>query len=57
MFRAGDAARAVLAGDEAALAVARVAVGVVGGFAEDAHAAAFLVPAHDAVVRDVAPQQ
>src|SRR6185295_14117837 len=50
-------ARVVLAGDEAALAVARVAVGVVGGLAINAGAAGLFVPAHDAVVRDVAPQQ
>src|SRR5204863_8634256 len=40
-----------------ALAVARVAVRIVGGLAIDADAAGFLVPAHDAVVRDVAPKQ
>ena len=54
---ARDAARVVLAGDEAALAVAGVAVGVVGGLAEYADRAGLLLPAHDAVVGDVAPQQ
>ena len=39
-----DAARAVLAGDEAALAVARVAVAVVRGLAEYADGAGLLVP-------------
>src|SRR5260221_3552403 len=53
---AGDAARAVLAGDEAALAVARIAVAVVRGLPEDAHAGT-LDELHDAVVRDVAPQE
>ena len=47
----------MLAGDEAALAVAGVAVGVIGGLAEDADPAGLLVPAHDAVVGNVAPQK
>ena len=54
---AGHAPRIVLAGDQPALAIARVAVGVVGGLAEDADAAGLLLPAHDAVVGDVAPHQ
>ena len=54
---ARHAPRAVLAAQQAALAVARVAVGEVGGLAERAHGAGLLVPAHHAVVGDVAPQQ
>ncbi len=54
---ARDPPSAVLAGDQAALAVAGVAVGVVGGLAVDAHPPGLLVPAHDAVVGNVAPQQ
>src|SRR5579872_4418699 len=50
-------APAVLAGDEAPLPVAGVAVGVVRWLAKDADRAGLLVPAQDAVVRDVAPQQ
>ena len=46
----------MLAGDEAALAVARVAVGVVRLGAEDGEAAVLLVELHDPVVRDVADQ-
>src|SRR6185503_8853466 len=53
----GDAAGVVLAGDQTPLAIARVAVGVVRGLAEDAHRAGLLVPAHDPVVRDVAPEE
>ena len=49
--------RVVLAGDEPALAVAGVAVRVVGRLAIDRRAAGLLIPAQDAVVRDVAPQQ
>ena len=52
-----DAAAAVLAADEAALAVAGVAVGEVGGLAVDADRARLLLPLEDAVVGDVAPQQ
>jgi hypothetical protein len=47
----------MLAGDEAALAVAGVAVGEVRRLAEDRDRAAFLVIAQDAVVGDVAPQE
>src|SRR5580698_1739192 len=57
MLGAGDAARAVLAGDEPALAVAGVPVGIVGWFAEDADRAGLLFPLEDAAVGDVAPQQ
>ena len=56
IFGAGDAP-AVLGGDQPALAVAGVAVGVVRGLPIDAGRAGPLVPAHDAVVGDVAPQQ
>src|SRR4051794_20520366 len=54
---AGHPPRVVLAGDEPALAVARVAVRVVRRGAEDADVPVLLEPAHDAVVRDVAPQE
>ena len=43
----------VLAGDEAPLAIAGVAVGVVGMGAEDADVAVLLQPAHHPVVRNV----
>ena len=42
MFGARDPARVVLAGDQPALAVARVAVGIVGRSAEDADMAVIL---------------
>ena len=57
VFGAGDPPPAVLAGDQAALAIAGIAVGVVGGLAIDAGPSGLLVPAHDAVVGNVAPQQ
>src|ERR1051326_3723109 len=57
IFGAGQALRVHLPGDKTALAVAGVAVGVMGGPTEDADGAGFLLPFHDAVVRDVAPQQ
>src|SRR5262245_59765369 len=47
----------MLAGDESALPVTGVAVGVVGGLTEDADPAGLLVPAHDAVVGNVAPKE
>ena len=47
----------MLAGDESALPVACVAVGVVRGVTEDADPARLFVPAYDAVVRNVAPQE
>src|SRR6267142_3001264 len=47
----------MLAGDESALAVAGVAIGMVGGLTEDADPPGVLVPAHDAVIRNVAPQE
>src|SRR5207237_402146 len=56
MLGARQAPRVVLAGDETALAVASVAVGVVLGLAVDAGAPGHLVPAQDAVVWDVAPK-
>src|SRR5690606_10590017 len=52
---AGDATPAVFAGNQAALQVERVAVGVIGGLAECLHAAVALVPAQHPVVGDVAP--
>ena len=57
VLRARDAPRVMLAGDEPALAVAGVAVGIVGGPAEVAEGAGNLVPFHDPVVGDVAAQQ
>src|SRR5262249_20500571 len=51
------APRVVLARDEPALAVARVAVGVVGGAPEHGDGARLFVPTHDAVVGNVAPQE
>ena len=58
LLGAGDAAGdRMLAGDEPALTVARVAVGVVGVGAEHAGLAGFLVELHDAVVGDVGKQQ
>src|SRR5438445_5696232 len=54
---ARHAPRVVLAGEQPPLAVARIAVGVVRGLAEHADRAGFLLPLHDAVVRDVAPQK
>src|SRR5262245_27159452 len=47
----------MLAGDEAALAVAGIAICVVRRLAIDAHASCSFIPAHDAVVGDVAPKQ
>src|SRR5262245_44636386 len=47
----------MLAGNESALAVTGVAVGVVGGLTEDVDPASLLVPAHDAVIGNVAPQE
>src|SRR5262249_21327080 len=55
-LRARDAARTVLAADEATLAVPRVTVGVVGWVAEGADRLP-LDPAQDAVVGDVAPHE
>ena len=52
----GDPPHPVLAGDEAPLAVAGVAVGVVRRLPEDRGLAGFLVPSEDAVVGNVAPQ-
>src|SRR5262249_34009625 len=52
-----DAAGIVLTRHQPALAVARVAIGVVRRLAEDAHRAGLLLPLHDPVVRDIAPEQ
>src|SRR6185295_1765438 len=57
VLRARHAAAVVLARHEAALAVARIAVGEVRRLAEYADRARLLVPSHDPVVRDVAPQE
>ena len=57
VFGARDPPRLVLAGDEAALAIATIAVGVVGRLAIDADRAGGLVVAHQPIVRDVAPDQ
>src|SRR6185503_12914932 len=54
---ARDAPRAMLAGDEAALAIARVAVGEVGRRAKGRDLARLLVPAQDALVGNVAPEK
>ncbi len=47
----------MFAGDQPALPVAGIAVGVVGRLAEHARRAGFLVPAPDAIARHVAPEQ
>src|SRR5262252_1707645 len=57
IFGTRHAPGVVLAGDEAALAVARVAVGVVRRLAVHGGAARLLIPPQDAIVRNVAPQQ
>ena len=56
VFGAGDASGAVFAGDEAALVVAGVAIAKVGGLAKDTEGAVAFVPAHDAVVGNVAKE-
>ncbi len=53
----GDPATTMFGSDQAALAVARVAVGVAGRLAEAVHQPGMLAPAHDAVVGDVAAQE
>src|ERR1700710_474297 len=50
-------AAAMLARNEASLPIARIAVGVVGGFAEYADHARFLLPFQHLVVRDIAPEK
>src|SRR5262249_31630055 len=57
IFGTGHAPGVVLAADEAALAVAGVAVGIVRRLAEHGGAAGLLIPPQDAVVGDVAPQE
>src|SRR3954451_6365206 len=47
----------MFAGDKPTLAVTGIPVGEVGGLAKDADRARLLVPAHDLVVGDVAPEQ
>jgi hypothetical protein len=56
VFRACNSAGLVLAGDQPALAIAGVAVGIVGGLAVHADSPGRLIPAHDAVVGNVAPE-
>src|SRR5262249_26335599 len=51
------APRVVLARDEAAVAVVRVAVGVVRRLAEDTHRPGLFLPLHDPVVWNIAPEQ
>src|SRR6185369_9728454 len=50
-------APAVLTAEDTALPIARVAVGIARGFAENRDLAAFLVPTQHAVVRNVAPDE
>ena len=57
IFGADDAAAAMLAGDQPALAVAGIAVGEVRRLAEDADRAGLLFPLDDALVGNVAAQQ
>src|SRR5215207_7530548 len=52
----GDAA-AVLGGDKAAVTIDRIAIGVIGGVAEDRDMAVALVPAQQSVIRNVRPDQ
>src|ERR1700716_4199067 len=47
----------MLTGNEPAFAVARMAVGIVGWITVHAEMTVVLRPAHDAIVRDVAPQK
>src|SRR5205085_7098804 len=53
---AGDPPGLMLAGDKLSLAVAGIPVGIVRRLAIDAHCPGLLIPAHDAVVGDVAPE-
>ncbi len=57
VFGACDPARPMLAGDQPALTVARIAVGEVRRPSEHRHRAGLLFPPHDAVVGNVAPQK
>ena len=57
MLRARDAARPVLAGNQPALSIPGVSVGVVGRLPVDRGLAGRRMPAHDAVVGNVAEQQ
>ena len=57
MLGAGHPPHAVLAGDQPPLAIAGIAVGIVGGLAKNADRAGFLLPFEDPVIGDVAPQQ
>jgi hypothetical protein len=57
LFGAGDTAIAVLAGDKPAVPIDGIAVCITGGKAKHADSAGRLVPAHDAVIRDIAPDE
>src|SRR5437660_9576849 len=57
VFSAGQPLRIHLAREQAALAVAGVAVGVVRGAAKHADRAGFLLPFQNTVIRDIAPQE
>src|SRR2546428_799692 len=57
MLGARHPPRVVLTAHEAALPVARVSVREIGRRAIDAGAARLLIPAHNAIIRDIAPQQ
>jgi len=57
MLGAADAAAAMLGRDQPPLTVARMAIGLARGFAEMAHRPGFLIPAQDAIIGDIAPQQ
>src|SRR5215207_9211748 len=47
----------VLGGDKAAVTIDRIAIGVIGGVAEDRDMAVALVPAQQSVIRNVRPDQ
>ena len=57
MFGACQRAAAEFAGDQPSLAVARVAIGIPGGVAQDGGGAGDLIPAQQPVVGDVGEQQ
>ena len=56
VFGAGDAPRAVFTGNQAACPVAGVTIAIIGRLTIDAEAAIAFVPAHDAIVGDVAEE-
>src|SRR5207245_2335288 len=57
VFAAAHPAGVVLAGDQPALAVTRVTVGVSGLGLEHAYVTVILDPAQHAVIRDIAPKK